>query len=645
MIYDMIILTVSVFFVLVLHPSSTEPFSSQTIIIDTILGAVCLLVWRFVFRVYKQIWRYGGHMPFIRLMVADGFATVTYLLTGYLLPLSGITAIRQVTVMAIQLLLCISIRLLYQYFFQKARLGGRFHEISTFMLKVFGGIDVKEENIREQKVNIAILGAGQVGVKLAEELLVNPYSMYCPVLFLDTNARKIGFQLAGIPVIAETDECFEKLTEYGVRQVVIAVPKMSIEEKITLYEKFQSHGFAVKLYDFPATQSMNRGARRELRNFDIEELLFRNETEFDYEKIRPAYTGKTVLISGGGGSIGSELARQIAKMSPKRIVLLDIYENGAYDLSQELNRTYAGDPEICVEIGSVCDRKETEKVFRHYRPEIVIHAAAHKHVPLMESKCCEAIKNNIFGTKNMVDCAMQYGAERFLMVSTDKAVNPTNVMGATKRVCERIVQDASTKTENTVFCATRFGNVLGSSGSVVPLFKKQIEQGGPVTITDKRIIRYFMTIPEAAYLVLCAGAQAGNGELYVLDMGDPVRILDLAETMIRLSGFVPYTEIQIVETGLRPGEKLYEELLVRDETVKKTENEKLFIETGEAPEEGKLAAALEELGRAAESGDDDLAKKTLHRLVPAYKEPEVVNEAAEQSREMQRSGRSTEGQR
>ncbi|MBQ9196632.1 MAG: polysaccharide biosynthesis protein, partial [Clostridia bacterium] len=320
---------------------------------------------------------------------------------------------------------------------------------------------------------------------------------------------------------------------------------MSAERKRELYDIYKGLGYKIKVYDYPSLESTENG-RRHLREFNIEELLFRRTANFIDEKTAAWYRGKTVMITGGGGSIGSELARQIAKVGPERLVLLDIYENGIYDIQQELRTLYGDSLNLRVEIANVCDRSEMEKIFSRHTPDIVLHAAAHKHVPLMERNCCEAVRNNVFGTLVTVETCEKYGVKRFIMISTDKAVNPTNVMGATKRMCEMIVQSRSGKT--TSFSATRFGNVLGSNGSVIPLFRRQIAKGGPVTITDKRIIRYFMTIPEASQLVMTSGAMARNGDLYVLDMGKPVKILDLAESMIRLSGLEPYKDINIIET-------------------------------------------------------------------------------------------------
>ena len=347
-------------------------------------------------------------------------------------------------------------------------------------------------------------------------------------------------------------------------------------------------------------------------------------------------SGKTALVTGGGGSIGSELCRQIAQCGPKRIVIFDIYENNAYDIQQELTREYGSLLSLSVEIGSVRDRVRLESVFKNYRPEIVFHAAAHKHVPLMEQSGCEAIKNNVFGTYNTADMAEKYGAEKFILISTDKAVNPTNIMGASKRICEMIVQCRTDS--KTSFAAVRFGNVLGSNGSVIPLFKRQIANGGPVTITDKRIIRYFMTIPEASSLVMQAGAMAKKGELFVLDMGKPVRIYELAKNMITLSGFEPEVDIKIEEIGLRPGEKLYEELLMKNETLDKTDNNMIFIER-DAPfsreeVDRKLEILKDAVVKSSEMIGSELVKKAIIEVVPTFHEPEELNNKASSTEEM-----------
>ena len=439
----------------------------------------------------------------------------------------------------------------------------------------------------------------------------------------------------GIPVWSENQATLKRLGEYEVQEIIFAIPSMEAEKKKELYNYYKEAGYKLKVYDYPTMHTAGR--KRHLREFDIEELLFRKPIAVADERTNAYYKGKTVLITGGGGSIGSELCRQLAKMAPKKIIILDIYENGAYDVQQELKIAYGNKLDLQIEICSITHRKALECVFERYHPQIIINAAAHKHVPLMEHNCIEAIYNNVFGTKNLVELCEEYHAERFMMVSTDKAVNPTNVMGATKRMCEMIVQSAST--HGTVkYSATRFGNVLGSAGSVIPLFKRQIANGGPVTITDKRIIRYFMTIPEASQLVLQSGALAHNGELFVLDMGQPVKILDLAENMIRLSGVQGIT---VQEIGLRPGEKLFEELLVKTEELDKTDNSMIFIERDTPLSAEVIQDKLNLLQEACDTGDDQIAKETLRKVVPTFKNPEEVNkkvESLEQAKEHKKKG-------
>ena len=488
----------------------------------------------------------------------------------------------------------------------------------TILLHLFSGVDAGNKK-EVQKIKVAIIGAGRVGVSLAEELLNNEEAAYVPRCFIDIKKEKVGRDIHGIPVWSEDEATFNRLGEFEVQEIIFAIPSMNADKKKALYEYYRSAGYKLKVYDYPTMYAA--GGKRHLREFDIEELLFRKPLAVSDEHTNEYYKGKVVLITGGGGSIGSELCRQLAKMNPKKIIILDIYENGAYDVQQELKIAYGNRLDLQIEICSITHRKALEKVFERYHPQIIINAAAHKHVPLMEHNCVEAIFNNVFGTQNLVELCEEYGAERFMMVSTDKAVNPTNVMGATKRMCEMIVQSASTH-GNVKYSATRFGNVLGSAGSVIPLFKRQIANGGPVTVTDKRIIRYFMTIPEASQLVLQSGAIANNGELFVLDMGQPVKIMDLAENMIRLSGV---QGIKIIETGLRPGEKLYEELLVKTEELDKTDNSMIFIERDTALSKAEIYKKIQILRDACDTGDDLIAKEALREVVPTFKKPEEVN--------------------
>lgn len=589
-----------------------------------VLQQICLAgVWIFLVRIagniYGQVWRYGGIQCYIRLLFTDAVAFIGYLGTELLLPIQKISFARMVSLVSLNLLGALTLRMVYRYAYKCGDQRSVKGRILSALLHMFGGIE-SEPDKEVQKIKVAIIGAGRVGVSLAEELLNNPEASYLPRCFIETNPEKVGREIQGLPIWSEDEATFSRLGEYEVQEIIFAIPSMDAKKKKKLYEYYKKAGYKLKVYDYPIVYTA--GGKRHLREFDIEELLFRKPLIVSDENTNAYYKDKVVLLTGGGGSIGSELCRQLAKMKPKQIIILDIYENGAYDVQQELKIVYGDKLNLEIEICSITHRKALEKVFKKYRPQIVINAAAHKHVPLMEKNCIEAIYNNIFGTENLVDLCEKYEAERFMMVSTDKAVNPTNVMGATKRFCEMIVQSASTHGK-VKYSATRFGNVLGSAGSVIPLFKRQIANGGSVTVTDKRIIRYFMTIPEASQLVLQSGAMAKNGELFVLDMGQPVKILDLAENLIQLSGV---QGIKIVETGLRPGEKLYEELLVKTEELDKTPNKMIFIERDTALSKEEISERMEILRKACDMGDDLMAKEALRKVVPTYKTPEEMNQ-------------------
>ena len=625
-IYDVFIL---IMVDLLLLAFSGSKLSVSGMVIQGAIGFVTVFVSRLLGSIYSQIWRYGGIQCYIRLLFTDAIAFVVTLIIERILPIEHITFARLLAIACMNLLGALTIRMMYRYAFKCGNDTTFFGKILLFVLRMFAGSKiVGERTLDATKINIAIIGAGRVGVSLAEELINNAGSAYMPRCFVDVSKEKVGRDIHGIPVLLEDEATLEQLKLLDIQEVVFAIPNLADDKKKSLYEHYQKAGYKIKVYDYPTMQTA--GGKRHLREFDIEELLFRRPIVVNDERTSEYYRNKVILITGGGGSIGSELCRQLAKMQPKQIIILDIYENGAYDVQQELKIAYAGKLDVRIEIMSITHKKALEKVFRTYRPQIVINAAAHKHVPLMEHNCVEAVQNNVFGTKNVIDCCEEYGTERFMMVSTDKAVNPTNVMGATKRMCEMLVQSASTH-GRVKYSATRFGNVLGSAGSVIPLFKRQIANGGPVTLTDKRIIRYFMTIPEASQLVLASGAMAHNGELFVLDMGQPVRILDLAENMIRLSGV---QGVEIVEMGLRPGEKLYEELLVKTEELDKTDNSLIFVERDTPLSEMEINEKLEMLQRACETEDDDLVREVLRRVVPTFKKPEEVNVKAAESEEM-----------
>ncbi len=622
MVLDLLILTVVELTLLWLYPGPPVLTAAQ-MAAQMAITAVCVLSARFVGRIYQQIWRYGGIQCYLRLMVVDAAALAANYILENTLPVQHIPLFRLVSIACLNFLGALTMRMLYRYaykFHNNLTLWGR---LWGFLLWVFTGnrgqVVAQDE---PEKTKIAIIGAGRVGVSLAEELLSSHNGDYVPGCFVDANAEKADRNIHGIPVYLESEEIFERLKDKGIREVVFAIPDLQDERKKRLYESYLQAGFKIRAYDYPTMHTA--GGKRYMRDFDIEELLLRKPVEMGSEKVSAYYRDKVVLITGGGGSIGSELCRQLVKMQPRQIIILDIYENGAYDVQQELRIAYGGKLDLQVEIASITNLRAMKRVFETYRPQIVINAAAHKHVPLMERNCIEAVENNVFGTVNLVQLCEEYGAERFMMVSTDKAVNPTNVMGATKRLCEMVVQCASCYGK-VRYSATRFGNVLGSAGSVIPLFKRQIATGGPITITDKRIIRYFMTIPEASQLVLESGAMAQNGELFVLDMGQPVKILDLAQNMIRLSGV---KGVQIAETGLRPGEKLYEELLVKTEELDKTENSMIFIERDAPCTREEIEKKLQLLEKACLTENDNVVRTALYEAVPTFRKPEEVNKEA-----------------
>lgn len=609
---------------------------------DHVMGAfyatiaiLCVLAFRMLLHCYEFVLRYGGVHIYLRLILADALGILCYFPVKFIIGMP-LSSQRWLILLMMNMLGALAMRLIYRYCFRYGTLPNKKGALLRSILGLFIGKEFMVKTLGKpsvSKVRIAILGAGRLGAVLADELLTNDSASYRPVCFIDVDSAKQGREIMGLPVIPEGSRGFDSLKDHGVQQIVFAITELSDEKRDFLVKLYREQGYKIKVYDFPMADAAKHG-KRSLRDFDVEELLFRKQIIVNSEATAAYYKGKTVLVTGGGGSIGSELCRQLAKMEPKTIVALDIYENGVYDLQQELKLLYGNAVDFHPEIASICSETAMTRIFEEYHPEIVINAAAHKHVPLMEKNCIEAVENNVFGSVNIINLSEKYGVERFMTVSTDKAVNPTNVMGATKRMCEIIEEAHSVSGTKTTFSATRFGNVLGSAGSVIPLFKRQIANGGPVTITDKRIIRYFMTIPEASQLVLESGAMAKNGELFVLDMGQPVKIYDLAENMIKLSGLVPGKDIEIIETGLRPGEKLYEELLVESDTLTKTANELIFIEKDEPISMEDLEKRLALLRDAIAKNDDDYMREVMHIVVPTFKTPEEVNKEAEQAREM-----------
>lgn len=468
----------------------------------------------------------------------------------------------------------------------------------------------------EKKKRVMVVGAGKSGAALIAEMQSSDKTDFVPVCAIDDDPEKIGKSVCGVKVVGSTYEIKKYAKKYSVNEIHVTMPSVDKRRLSKIIARCNDAGCPVKI--LPGLYQLADGqvSVSSMREVDIQDLLGRDPVTVDINEIIGYIEDKTVLVTGGGGSIGSELCRQIASHNPKRLIILDIYENNAYNIEQELKRKLRN-LDLVTLIASVRDYGKMKDVFAKYRPQIVFHAAAHKHVPLMETSPNEAVKNNVFGTFNVARCADACGVETFVQISTDKAVNPTNVMGATKRICEMIIQ-AFGRHSKTKFVAVRFGNVLGSNGSVIPLFKQQIKEGGPVTVTHKDIIRYFMTIPEAVSLVLQAGAYAKGGQIFVLDMGEPVRIYDLAYNLIKLSGFKPDVDIKIECTGLRPGEKLYEERLMDEEGMQKTPNGLINIAQPLKFDEPSFWNHLNELYEAAYAETDEM-KRLVRNIVPTYK--------------------------
>ena len=544
-------------------------------------------------QLYSSLWEYAGVEELLRIVIAAALSTTIQYLGMHLLSLPIPRSFPVLYFMFLTLDI-MALRLCYRWLRYMRRPHG--HPAKRTML----------------------IGAGSAGATVLRELHSSEKSENKVVCCIDDDSSKWGSSIRGVPIVGGRKSISLAAAKYQVEEIILAIPSASARERKEIMSYCQATSCTLKT--LPGIFQLANGdvSVQSIRKVEIEDLLGREPVHVDMAGIAEHIGGKTVLVTGGGGSIGSELCRQIASYGPRQLVIFDIYENNAYDIQMELRRTH---PELDLQvlIGSVRDRARLEAVFAKYRPDQVFHAAAHKHVPLMEDSPCEAVKNNILGTLNAAELADRYGAQRFLLISTDKAVNPTNVMGATKRVCEMVIQMVGRRSR-TEFAAVRFGNVLGSNGSVIPLFRKQIAQGGPVTVTDPQIIRYFMTIPEAVSLVLQAGVYAHGGEIFILDMGEPVKIDDLARNMIRLSGFEPDVDIPIQYTGLRPGEKLFEELLLDSESDRKTQNNLIYIAKDEPFDDAALARAIECLGQAAAQNDPAI-REILAGIVPTYHLP------------------------
>lgn len=481
---------------------------------------------------------------------------------------------------------------------------------------ILGGI-AKRKGEEVETLRTLIIGAGEGGNLVIKDVAAKPDSRFRVVGLIDDNPAKQGCSISGIRVLGTRNDISKACKDYHVEMIILAIPSLHGKEKKEILELCRTTGCRIKVLPGMNDLILTKPLTQNLREVEISDLLSRDPVKLDNTLIGSMLRDKTVMVTGGGGSIGSELCRQIARFGPKLLIVLDIYENNAYDLENELHFNY---PDLAVQtvIASVRDRARLEQVFERFRPDAVFHAAAHKHVPLMEDNPGEAIKNNVFGTLNAAECAEKYGVKKFILISTDKAVNPTNVMGASKRICELIVQ-AISKDSKTEFALVRFGNVLGSNGSVIPLFKRQIANGGPITVTHKEITRYFMTIPEAAQLVLQAAGNANGGEIFVLDMGKAVKIYDLAENLIRLSGLTPGKDIEIKVTGLRPGEKLYEELLLAEEGLKSTKDEKIYIARPVDISRSQLKEDLKNLSKVIAEDDEQAIKESIRAIVPTYR--------------------------
>lgn len=563
------------------------------IVINIIFLGIC--------KCYRSLWRYAGEEELISIVVACVLTIIPALL------IHRITGANfSIIFYLLNLVLTISLtggsRLLY-------RIGRRI---------------IVRSRVKDKMKNVLIVGAGSAGDMVIQELKNNPQLQKKPVGIVDDDKNKKGRRIHNVPILGTTKEIKNLVEINNIDEIIISIANISKSEKKYIIDICKNT--KCKLKTIPGVYEIIDGKVdiKKIRDVQIEDLLGREPIKVNLAEMSEYIQNKVVLVTGGGGSIGSELCRQIASFNPKQLVILDNYENNAYSIQQELIRKYGNKLNLKTVIASIREEKRLEEIFNEYKPDIVFHAAAHKHVPLMENSPSEAIKNNIFGTKNVATMADKYKVKRFVLISTDKAVNPTNIMGATKRAAEMIVQTMNEQSE-TEFVAVRFGNVLGSNGSVIPLFKKQIEEGGPVTITHPDIIRYFMTIPEAVQLVIQAGAMARGGEIFVLDMGDPVKIVDLAYNLITLSGFEPNVDIDIKFTGLRPGEKLYEELLMSEEGLMDTEHKKIFIGKPIEFDVNRTKKYLEVLKNIVEQEEVELIDNVMRELVTTYIRPEEAN--------------------
>lgn len=588
---------------------NTKINNLQNFMIDMVIVVIVYQIFLNCFRMYQNMIRYEVGKDYVKYIISASLSVVILTLIDKGFNLEYINL--RVNVLS---------GILTAGTFVMYRLLGR--SIAARKMSKYEKINKNQDN---KANNLLIIGAGMGAREIIIAIKNNMRDKYNIVGIIDDDISKINHYILGVKVLGTRYDIPKIAKEKNVDLIFFAINKIDAISRRKILEICQETG--VKTRVLPTTEEVitKHGAMNSLRDVQIEDLLGREPVHLDNKNINSLIKNKTVLVTGGGGSIGSELCRQIVKYDPKRLVILDIYENNLYDIEMELRAEY---PKLNLEaiVASVRDKARLNNVFETYKPEIVFHAAAHKHVPLMEKSPLEVIKNNVFGTYNVVNCADEYGVEKFVLISTDKAVNPTNIMGASKRVCEMIVQ-AKNKVSNTEYAAVRFGNVLGSNGSVIPLFKKQIERGGPVTVTHKDITRFFMTIPEAVQLILQAVTYAKGGEIFVLDMGEPVKIYDLAVSLIKLLGYEPNVDIPIEITGLRPGEKLYEEILMSEEGLTSTKHNKIFITEPMSITMEELEEKLEKLKELLklEKDENSEVKRYIKEIVPTFKEPEEVN--------------------
>lgn len=577
----------------------TTIYKEDALVINGIY-LLCFLI----FKLYDSLWYLTGTDEF--LLAAGGSVLAGILSIGYTRFL-GNTIPLNVSTIGIVLVMCfvLGYRILYRVY-RRAMIYAPYKYAS------------------DQK-RVMIVGAGSAGAMIINEILSRRELKYNPIVLIDDDKSKYGRRISGVKVEGDREDILRLVKEKEIDIIIIAIPSIKEENKRKIIDICKNTG--CKLQIIPGIYEILNGEATvsKMKDVDVEDLLGRDPIQLDNKGISDYITNKTVIVTGGGGSIGSELCRQIASFNPKLLIIFDIYENNAYDIQNEL-RYKCPNLNLKVLIGSVREKERIDEVFDLYKPNVVFHAAAHKHVPLMEDSPKEAIKNNVFGTLNLAKAADKYNVSRFVLISTDKAVNPTNIMGATKRLCEMIVQ-AMDKQSETEFVAVRFGNVLGSNGSVIPLFKRQIAQGGPITVTHRNITRFFMLIPEAAQLVLQAGAFAKGGEIFVLDMGKPVKIYDLACDLIRLSGLEPNRDIKIKVTGLRPGEKLYEELLMSEEGLSKTSHNKIYIGKPTFEDMESLEIKLNNLRRLIKTNNSKYIRNEMKELVPTYNIPKYSETA------------------